>query len=328
MSIKTTTSSSVSSSSTAEYVNLLLDKPYGTSQSPAPHNGNQSPGAHSVAHQAPEIVSRSQDCTVPSGATAILSCHIRNHEHAKITWRKAEPNPAPIGQSAKFSYTVTAAGEARLVIAQTSLQDSGLYVCAVANRYGMTQCTVGVSVLASQLDVLSERSVEVVGPTSVRIGWESLNVYLIEACEVGASSWMRLDDQPVRSKQILTGLAPGESYTFQLVCPTSRATSVASAAVTMPMSETHMWQQQQFTNRYTTLSELGRGRYSALRLASDLVTGQHVVLKQISRRHQDLGTTKEEYKLLASAQHPNIVRGLALFENAPTPGADTIVMEL
>lgn len=316
--------STTTSSSTSEYVNLPFDFQFGSSFS---SNGNQSPGL-SVAHQAPEIVSRSQDCTIPSGATAILSCKIRNHEHAKVSWRKAEPNPAPINQSDKFSYTVTAAGEARLVIAQTTIQDSGLYVCAVSNRYGITQCTVGVSVLASQLDVLNDRSVEVVGPTSVRIGWESLNVYLIEACEIGASNWIRLEDQPVRSKHILTGLAPGESYTFRLVCPNTKTASVPSLAVTMPLSETHMWQQQQFTNRYTTLSELGRGRYATLRLASDSVTGQHVVLKQIPRRHQDLGTTKEEYKLLASAQHPNIVRGLALFENAPKPGADTIVMEL
>lgn len=333
----TTTNSSTSSN--ADYVNLPFDFQYGASIS---SNGNQSPttstassGAHSspalpssVAYQAPEIVSRSQDCTIPTGATAILSCHIRNYEHAKITWRKTEPNPAPIVQSTKFSYTVTAAGEARLLIGQTNSADSGLYVCAVSNRYGTTQCTIGVSVLASQLDVLNERSIELVGPTSCRIIWESLNVYLIEACQIGTAHWIRLDSHPVRSKSILTGLAAGESYTFRLVCPNTGSASIPSPAVTMPLSETHMWQQQQFTNRYATLSELGRGRFSTLRLASDLVTGQHVVLKQISRRNQDLATTKEEYKLLASAQHPNIVRGLALFENAPTPAADTIVMEL
>lgn len=65
-----------------------------------------------------------------------------------------------------------------------------------------------------------------------------------------------------------------------------------------------------------------------MRLATDTVTGQKVALKQISRKYQDLITTQEEYKLLASAQHPNIVRGLALFENAPLQGIDTIVMEM
>lgn len=73
---------------------------------------------------------------------------------------------------------------------------------------------------------------------------------------------------------------------------------------------------------------MGRGRFAIIRLATDAVTGQKVALKQVSRKHQDLMTTQEEYRLLASAQHPNIVRGLALFENAPHQGIDTIVMEL
>lgn len=247
----------------------------------------------------------------------------------------------PIAQSAKFNYTVLNSGEARLMIAQTTQSDSGLYVCAVSNRYGTTQCTIGLTVLPSSSSSSSNQndlppatsSVELIGPTSLRLNWDlsssSSALYWVEHCQVGGGAkWQRSEEKPVRSKHICTGFVPGESYQLRLVCPNSGIASVTSATVTMPLSETHMWQQQQFTNRYAQLSELGRGRFAVVRLASDLVTGQHVAMKQVSRRHQDAGTTQEEYKLLASAQHPNIVRGLALFENAPTPGSDTIVMEL
>lgn len=318
-----------------------MNLPFDFNQALSPQNGNQSPNHNSTAaspsllpggilpYQAPEIVSRSQDCMVETGATAVLTCRIRHYENAKITWRKTEPNPSPIAQSAKFNYTVLNSGEARLMIAQTTMADSGLYVCSVSNRYGTTQCTIGLTVLSSQLDVLTASNIEVVGPTSVRVNWESMNAYFIEHCQIGTMKWIKSSDVPVKSKHILTGgFSAGQSYMLRLVCPNSGVASLPSPAITMPISETHMWQQQQFSNRYAPLTELGRGRFAVLRLASDLVTGQHVALKQVSRRHQDVGTTQEEYKLLASAQHPNIVRGLALFENAPTPGCDTIVMEL
>lgn len=325
-------------STTADYVNLPID----FSQSMSIQNGNQSPvssqqqysvvgtppAPSSPFHLAPEIISRSQDCVVQAGASALLSCRIRNFEHAKITWRKTEPNPAPIQQSPKFNYTVTNSGEARLLIAQTTQSDSGLYVCAVSTRTGTTQCTIGLSVLSNQIDLLTESNIEVVSPTAVRICWESQATYYIEHCQIGTVKWYKMEEKPLKSAHILQGLVAGENFTFRLVCPNTGVASLPSPSVAMPLNETHMWQQQQFSNRYTAISELGRGRFAVIRLASDLITGQHVALKQVSRRHQDLSTTQEEYKLLASAQHPNIVRGLALFENAPTPGADTIVMDL
>lgn len=332
-----------------------LSQPSPTPPPPqSPHHTQQQHHHHQHHQQAPEIISRSQDCVIPYGSTAILSCRIRNHEHATITWRKTEPNPAPIcAQTAKFNFIVTAAGEARLMIAQATKADGGLYVCAVANRYGLTQATIGVSVLTSQLDVLGERSCEPIGPTALRVTWESLNAYVIEVCLQqqhastlaldspaaaagqfpGASKWLRPDGNvAVRSKHIVQGLAAGGTYVVRLVCAVTGAHSGASPPVQMPVSEQHMWQQQQFAARYTTAkagrAELGRGRFSVVRRGSDSVTGQAVGLKQVLRRHQELERTQEEYRLLAGAQHPNIVRALGLFENAPAPGADTIVMEL
>lgn len=206
-------------------------------------------------------------------------------------------------------------------------------------QFGIAQCPIGLTVVTANdntyiddANYCTDVYVEVVNPTSVRVSWEfsssTTNSYIIEYCRTGSNNWTMKDDKPVRARYILNGLIPGESYTFRLLCPNTNVASLPSAPVTMPLSENHMWQQQQFNNRYTSHVELGRGRFSIVRLATDTVTGQQVALKQITRKYQNLVTTQEEYKLLASTQHPNIARGLALFENAPIQGIDTIVMEL
>lgn len=290
---------------------------------------------------APEIASRTQDTAVQVGTSVVLSCVIRNLNDAKVLWRKTEPSPPLLIQntSSKYSVSVSSGGEARLIINHTEPQDSGVYACFVSNQYGIVQCTIGLTVISSDNNhdrYVSECStdiyLEVINPTSVRVSWDytasTTNSYIIEYCRTGSKTWKSNDDKPVRSRYILNGLTPGETYTFRLLCANTNVVSLPSASVTMPLSEQHMWQQQQFNNRYSSLSELGRGRFAIIRLATDAVTGQKVALKQVSRKHQDLITTKEEYRLLASAQHPNIVRGLALFENAPHQGIDTIVMEL
>lgn len=239
----------------------------------------------------------------------------------------------------KFQLTYASTGEARLHITKIDAHDAGIYVCAVSNQFGIVQCAIGLTVMTSTDHVETVDAnygmdvyVELVNPTSVRVSWDfsssTTNSYIIEYCRTGTNNWITKDDKPVRARYILSGLIPGESYSFRLLCPNTNIASLPSATVTMPLSDQHMWQQQQFNNRYTSFSELGRGRYSIVRLATDAVTGQKVALKQISRKHQDLIITQEEYKLLSLAQHPNIVRGLLLFENAPLQGIDTIVMEL
>lgn len=281
---------------------------------------------HQQHSQSPEIISRSQDCLIEAGATAMLSCHIRNHENSKVTWRKTEPNPSHISQSNKFNFNLTNNGEAKLIITDLTVGDSGLYVCAVSNRFGTTQCTIGLTVL-SQIECLNESNIEILSPTSVRLNWDSSASYFVEYCRLGSMVWLKADENPVKSMVVVHSLSPGETYSFRLTCVNSNVVSIPSPSVVMPANETHLWQQQQFSSRYFSVSELGRGRFSVVRLAKDSVTGHFVAMKQISRRKQDLAITKEEYRLMASTQHINTVRGLALFENAPCIGVDTVIME-
>lgn len=298
----------------------------------------------------PEIVSRCADVAVPAGSVAILTCQLRNSNGATVTWRKSEPNGTPINNMNKYNWFVTTSGEARLIVNSAEPSDCGVYICSVTNRHGNIQCTIGLTVMSptavnnsnhnASLLVHDEDSplhdteinAEIINPTSVRISWDyttlTTNSYIIEYCRSGSLQWKCNEDRPVRSRYIMTALTPGESYNFRLRCVNTNVTSLPSAKVTMPLSDNHMWQQQQFNHRYTSVTELGRGRFGVVRLATDAVTGQLVALKQISRKYQDVITTQEEFKLMSAVQHPNIVRGLAFFENAPSNGFDTIVMEL
>lgn len=120
------------------------------------------------------------------------------------------------------------------------------------------------------------------------------------------------------------------SYSFRVVGDDGGITS-SSAMVTTSRSEVDggaEWEAKQFVGRYLELDELGSGRFGTVRRARDRGTCQEVALKQTPRHKQSRLLTRAEYDLLASAHHTNIVRAFALFENAPRPGVDTIVLEL
>lgn len=131
----------------------------------------------------------------------------------------------------------------------------------------------------------------------------------------------------VKSPPTVLELLPGTSYSFRIVGKSGNATS-PSAVITLPTDEGISWEAEQFIGRYLELDELGKGRFAIVRRARDRGTGHEVALKQTPRHKQSRSLTRSEYDLLASTHHANIVRAFALFENAPQPGVDTIVLEL
>nr|XP_012140240.1 PREDICTED: triple functional domain protein isoform X2 [Megachile rotundata] len=81
-------------------------------------------------------------------------------------------------------------------------------------------------------------------------------------------------------------------------------------------------------DRYLELEELGNGRFAKVCRAREKGSVREVALKQIFRVRQRLSVTRAEYDFLRTTCHDNIVRALALFEDLPQPGIDTIVLEL
>lgn len=65
-----------------------------------------------------------------------------------------------------------------------------------------------------------------------------------------------------------------------------------------------------------------------VKLAEDRGTGQRVALKQVDTRKVSQTCIRAEYCLLTSLSHSAIIRAFAIFENAPSLGVDTIVLEM
>ncbi|XP_075229474.1 trio Rho guanine nucleotide exchange factor isoform X4 [Lycorma delicatula] len=159
----------------------------------------------------------------------------------------------------------------------------------------------------------------------------------IECCDYKTGRWEHVDTtwDSNNSGHIIKNLIPGHTYSFRVIdssLPKSSSLpsvpSLSSIPVTIP-HETGGWQQDHLIRRYQQLNKiLGRGRNSCIEEARDSGTGQKVALKQIERQRQTQCATRNEYLVLLSISHQNIIRSLALFENAPLPGIDTIVLEL
>lgn len=169
----------------------------------------------------------------------------------------------------------------------------------------------------------------VVGSTKIEIDWEysSVDSYSIEGRTAPSQTWVLMATD-VKHPPMTLELPSGASYSFRVVGKNGNITS-SSAEVTLTGFEDNLnWETEQFIGRYLELDELGKGRFATVRRARDKGTGQEVALKQTPRHKQPRSLTRAEYDLLASSHHGNIIRAFALFENAPRPGIDTIVLEL
>lgn len=293
-----------------------------------PTNGNipESPQEGPV----PDITDRLQDLVVQAGSKIVLCCRIRGHTpHCRQSWKKLEPNLC-ILRNGRFMMEPNGEGVALLTLDNAKPSDSGTYSFTIANEYGSASCSCVVSVTGGP-GVLVEPTIQVLSSTSVQLDWDNpqKTPYYVEHCKLGSGEWTSPSKSVItESTYVVDDLVPGETYSFRLVSSQTKAVSLPSVAVTLPIGDNLLWQQEQFRRRYMELEEISRGRFSIVRLAKDRGTNVEVALKQITRRKQAHQVTQAEYALLAGMEHPNIIRSLALFDNAPVPGIDTIVLEL
>lgn len=151
----------------------------------------------------------------------------------------------------------------------------------------------------------------------------------IECRTLPLQRWVPVLKQ-VNEPPAVLDVSPDASYSFRVIGDDGSTTS-PSIVVTLSRLDADSgaeWESKQFVCRYLELDELGNGRFGIVRRARDKGTGQEVALKQIPRHKQSRLLTRAEYDVLASTHHVNIIRAFALFENAPRPGIDTIVLEL
>lgn len=279
----------------------------------------------------PEFRDKLKDISVHSGTKVVLKCRVKNcGQVIKQGWKKMEPNLC-ILRTGRFLPSDNGEGVAMLCIDNAKLTDSGTYSFTVSNEYGSATCTAVLTV-TDNYPPLPEPKIQVISCSSVLLEWESTNYsqFTVEYCKLGSGEWISSNNNHPISVQAFTveNLIPGETYSFRIVATQNNVVSLPTVAVTLPVAENLRWQQEQFKRRYIELEEIDRGRFSVVRLAKDRGTGEEVALKQVTRRKQPHHITQAEYLLLAGMQHLNIIRSLALFDNAPLPGIDTIVLEL
>ncbi|XP_018325506.1 triple functional domain protein isoform X1 [Agrilus planipennis] len=281
----------------------------------------------------PEFKEKLRNITAQCGSKVTFKCIINkvSGTSVKANWRKIEPDPCALRSNGRFSINKIVDGQARLVINNLKLSDSGTYVCSVSNEIGTSQCSAILTVTDS-LPPLHEPKIQVRSCSSVLIEWDSDSYcdFLVQFCKLGTGEWLTAGKKHGAKEfsYVVENLNPGETYSFRVVAAENNFVGLPSIAVTLPVADGLRWQQEQFNRRYMELDEISRGRFAVVRKAKDRGTGHEVALKQVWKRKQHHKVTQAEYSLLAGMQHTNIIRALALFDNAPVPGIDTIVLEL
>ncbi|KAF5295457.1 hypothetical protein FQR65_LT10445 [Abscondita terminalis] len=265
----------------------------------------------------PEFIDKLKNVTVQSGTKVLFKCKIKLFgRNAKISWKKTEPDPCIIRNGGRFGIHRDEDGVASLSINNCRVSDSGSYLFTMSNEVGSTQCSAILTVTDS-FPAFTEPKVTIISCSSVLLEWENdvYKKFLIEYCKIGSGEWLspNCDHALTSQSYTLEHLTQERLIVFELLKHKINCIR---------------WQQDQFKRRYFELEEIGRGRFSIVRKAKDRGTGQEVALKQILRRKQSHKVTQAEYTLLAGIRHHNIVHALALFDNAPIPGVDTIILEL
>lgn len=286
----------------------------------------------SPVNELPEFRERLKDVTVQCGGRAVLKCTVKNcSPNSKQTWQKLEQNLCQTRQGRFILNSKNNEGLAMLNIDNVKISDSGIYQFTISWNDGISiSCSAHLNV-TNLYPPLEEPNIQVMSCSSVSLEWNCYDYkeFFVEYCKLGSGEWIKATQGAVTGgRYTVENLIAGETYSFRIIAKENQLVSLPSVAVTLPVTDNLRWQQDQFHRRYLELKEIARGRFSVVRLAKDRGTGVEVALKQISRRKQEHCISQAEYALLANTQHINIIRSLALFDNAPLPGVDTIVLEL
>ncbi|KAL1516598.1 hypothetical protein ABEB36_000493 [Hypothenemus hampei] len=297
----------------------------------------------------PEFRDTLKDLTLPTGSTIILKCRLRNcGPNCKPSWKKIGPQLVMLRKGRFRLDGAKDEAVAWLTLENAKMTDSGTYTFTVTNDQGLSAtCVCTVTIFDGKISSLAKPQIQLLTSNSVVLQFDQSGQFCVEYCKWGTTEWIPAKHQAVTGSDnsiIVDDLVAGETYSFRLVSLQHNTTSLPTV-VTVPIADTLLWQQEQLQRRYIELEDIGRGRFSIVRLAKDrgkfkaliltylygnstIGTNVEVALKQVTRKKQPHHVTQAEYALLATIEHPNIIRSLALFDNAPHPGTDTIVLEL
>ncbi|XP_023289652.1 LOW QUALITY PROTEIN: triple functional domain protein [Orussus abietinus] len=292
-----------------------------------PRKANASRSLAASEKLPPEVTGgASSPIKVAAGEVARLTLEARRTDGASVSWwKEGEAGSWYVKEDERHRSRQNAGGIVYLEISRCRPSDSGTYRCDLRTENGACSATVALDVTGASGTTWAR----VLGSDRVEVDWEPGDVpgpCTVERRTVPSANW-QVAAERVAGPPVVLRLSPGASYSFRAVSRDGSASS-PSTVVALPLDDGTGWEAEQFVGRYLELDELGRGRFAVVRRARDRGTGQEVALKQTPRHKQSRASTRAEYELLASTHHANVVRAFALFENAPQPGVDTIVLEL
>ncbi|EZA49568.1 Triple functional domain protein [Ooceraea biroi] len=277
--------------------------------------------------KSPIVLNSPMSIRAVTGEVVGLPVETRNADGATVTWRKEGENRC-IREDDRYQFQ-RSANFVYLQITGCRASDSGIYHCRVKCEAGSCSTKISLFIAGGK----SGTSARVVASSKVEVDWEKQDIdsasCSIECRTLPSQQWIPVLNQ-ANDPPAIVDVLPDTSYSFRVMGDDGKTTS-PSVVITLSRLDVDggaEWEAKQFIGRYLELDELGSGRFGTVRRARDKGTGQEVALKQIPRHKQSRSLTRAEYDVLASTHHANIVRAFALFENAPRPGIDTIVLEL
>ncbi|XP_035469023.1 myosin light chain kinase, smooth muscle isoform X2 [Scophthalmus maximus] len=84
-----------------------------------------------------------KDATLPTGATAQLTCRVNGYPQPEVKWLQ---NEKPVPESSRVTVEQNDDGLCSLVLADLEPSDSGVYVCRASNKLGEATCSAKLKV--------------------------------------------------------------------------------------------------------------------------------------------------------------------------------------
>ncbi|XP_078619950.1 kalirin-like isoform X2 [Branchiostoma floridae x Branchiostoma japonicum] len=272
---------------------------------------------------APEFLQQLTNTTVQLGDPATLTCHVCGRPRPSVSWRG--PDQMLLSPSSRFSMSYSDNGDILLHIASTVLGDTGQYTCVASNEIGSVT-TSGMLTVQGRPGAPGRPIMKEKTATSVTLTWAPpketgncpISAYTVEYSEqgTGVGIWQAAVAVAPETTQLVDDLTPGTVYQFRVSANNVvgiSSPSEASEPITL-RPDTEMvdgeevprirWQND--FSAYSEISEIGRGRFSVVKMCCHMGSKREVAAKFISKKYLTKEAADNEVSILQSLQHPHL----------------------
>ncbi|XP_033101861.1 kalirin-like [Anneissia japonica] len=296
-----------------------------------------------IYEAAPEFVIPPFNQCAVEGSVASFTCQVIGRPTPNISWKG--PDNSVLHQNFRTRMFELHDGLAVIEIVGCTFEDRGKYTCFASNDAGSKSLSAILSVKGKpgspSIPTIHDKT-----PTSVVIRWQppehtgncSITAFTVECAQKGKSTvkWEVVAVCVVDLSYHVEGLTPGGMYVFRISAnnevgislPSEPSETVTLPEMVGPVSNTTglvtLWRTD-FEDNFVLLGELGRGRFSVVRMCSDRVNQRDVAAKFITKKLMCKDQVESEMAVLRSILHPSIVPFISCFE---TPQMLILILDL